>query len=89
VVALNIMSHLIVAQSLPGNIKNALIKLLERRGLLTDPVLQSLSHVDLKSLDLTGFKARDCTVRILQPLTKLASLNIPGNEISTLGINNN
>ena len=75
-----------MAQSLPGNIKNALIKLLERRGLLTDPVLQSLSHVDLKSLDLTGFKVRDCTVRILQPLTKLASLNIPGNKISTLGI---
>ncbi|XP_046439909.1 F-box/LRR-repeat protein 2-like isoform X1 [Daphnia pulex] len=86
VVALNIVSHLVVAQSLPGNVKNVLVTLLGRRGLLTGPVLRSLIHVDLKSLDLTGSKVRDSTVRILQSLTKLSSLLIPGNEVSTLGL---
>ncbi|XP_046439910.1 F-box/LRR-repeat protein 2-like isoform X2 [Daphnia pulex] len=67
VVALNIVSHLVVAQSLPGNVKNVLVTLLGRR-------------------DLTGSKVRDSTVRILQSLTKLSSLLIPGNEVSTLGL---
>lgn len=85
IVALNITSNLAMAQSLPASVKSVLVALLGKRNLLTGPVLRCLAHPDLKRLSLAGSKVRDSTVRILQCLTKLAWLHIPGNEISTLG----
>ncbi|KAK4015931.1 hypothetical protein OUZ56_030897 [Daphnia magna] len=86
IVALNITSNLAMAQSLPASVKSVLVTLLGKRNLLTGPVLRCLAHPDLKRLSLAGSKVRDSTVRILQCLTKLAWLHIPGNEISTLGL---
>lgn len=74
-----------MAKFLPQHVKTILIELLGRRSLLTGPVLRLLAHKDLQSIYLAGALARDSTVKILQYLTKLKSLHIPGHEISTRG----